>query len=58
MKVIAAEYMDNGQWGILTEDNRIIVAYNDGLTQERAKIVAGRINQLLAEEYAKGQREA
>ncbi len=50
MKVIAAQYLDNGQWGILTEDNRIVVAYNDGLTKERAEIVADRINRLLEEE--------
>lgn len=50
MKVIAADYMDVGQWGILTEDNRIVVGYSDGLTEERAKIIAERINRLLAEE--------
>ncbi len=56
MKVIAAEYLDNGQWGIVTEDNRVVVAYNDGLTKERAEIVASRINRLLAEEHESKDR--
>lgn len=51
MKVLAADYMDCDRWGILTEDNRIIVGYTDGLTKERAEIIAERINRLLAEEH-------
>lgn len=50
MKVLASDYMDQGQWGVLTEDNRVIVAYSDGLSEARAKVVAERINKLLEEE--------
>jgi hypothetical protein len=58
MKVLAADYTDQGQWGILTEDNRIIVAYSDGLTKDRAKVIADRINRLLEEVKQRAIRES
>lgn len=57
MKVLAADYMDCHTWGVVTEDNRIVVGYTNGLTKEMAEVIAERINKLLEEARQESSRE-
>lgn len=44
---IASQYLDDGRWGIVDEDNAIIVGVSTRMTQKRAEEIAGlRASQL------------
>lgn len=41
---LASTYLDNGQWGILTEDNEIVVGLSSRLTESLARHIADAHN--------------
>lgn len=44
-KWFASDYLDNGQWGVLSESNEIIVGAASRITKERAEQIAEEHNE-------------